>query len=466
MDTNEDRFKTELSDKPESWTWSGIKKFREENMLRSLPLQFIVIAFYLVLIECLFTVVIQLYFHDWFSKWTEGFLNAAVVTLILTPIVYTLIIKRDRTLLKQHQEALEKEVYYQQLTGKLARAFGMAETESDIVRVFERVVAKIIPNAPVELLLADSSNAHLRVASSSMNGRNKQSGDKEGDSVEEKRRDGTDPGFKYSAMCHVHSPQACLATRLGKSHIFTDSLDLDACPLLIDRSERTIAAVCEPINVAGKTIGIIHSDMEPDCPDLDFISTVFPLISKHLGNRLGLIRALNTANLAAMTDPLTGVLNRRSLEDRCAAYLTAGRKLSVVVTDIDRFKNLNDTYSHAVGDRALKEFSRTLQKICRKDDLVARLGGEEFCIVLLDVSAKDARAILDRVRTQLPVVLAQAGLPEFTASFGVADTDFGDNLESLIKIADDYMYEAKKAGRNTIVIAADKSKPKFQPQIA
>jgi diguanylate cyclase (GGDEF)-like protein len=413
-----------------------------------------VLTVYLILIECVYAIVVNVYFHDRLNTWVEGFLNAIVVSGILAPLIWQLIIKRDRTLLKQHQEALQKEVAYQHLNGKLARAFGMAETEADIVKVFKRAVDRVIPDVPVELLLADSSHAHLRIAAGSACAR---SGETDHESGAGHPEDDTPALGIRRPMCRVHTPQECLATRLGKSHVFEDSMSLDACPLLVDRSERSISAVCEPINIAGTTIGIIHSDIASDRVDLEYVSSVLPVIAKHLGNRLGLIRALKKANLAAMTDPLTGLLNRRSLEDRCASVLESGRRLSLVVADIDLFKNLNDMYSHAVGDRSLKVFSRTLQKICRTDDLVARLGGEEFCIVFVDLSAEEATPILKRIQKELPACLAQAGLPEFTASFGVTDTRFGDNLETLIKIADNSMYEAKKAGRNRIVLASAKS---------
>jgi len=457
MDANEAVVENESYAESGKRAKSVLKKSLNRSILQSLPLQFCVLIVYLILVECLFTVLMNVYFYDRFSKWTEGLLNAVIVAVVLTPIIWQLIIKRDRTLLKQHQEALGKEVRYQQLNGKLARAFGMAETELDIVKVFKRVVTKVIPDAPVELLLADSSHAHLRFATCSTVSGYAGSGGKASDSNDSNNTDEKDTNIVSSHMCNVRTPQDCIATKLGKSQVFNDSLDLDACPLLVDRSERSISAVCEPINVAGKTIGIVHSEITSETADLDFIASIFSIIARHLGNRLGLIRALNTANLAAMTDPLTGVLNRRSLEDRCASILEAGHRLSVVVTDIDLFKNLNDTYSHAVGDRSLKVFSKTLQKICRKEDLVSRLGGEEFCIVLQDISAEDAKSILERIQKELPIALAQAGLPEFTASFGVTDTDFGDSLESLIKIADNSMYEAKKTGRNRIVVASAKS---------
>jgi diguanylate cyclase (GGDEF)-like protein len=431
-----------------------------QAVIRHLPLRLFLLLALLVLIECVYEFLIGVYFETKLSRMAHCLLNAGIVSAIITPMVWQLI-----SLLKHHQEALEKEVHFQQLEGQLARAFGMAETESDIIKVFKRVVSKIIPETPVELLLADSSMAHLRLATSTVAPVCTELKDITPDPEKRNTEDAADSCTASVPMCKVRSPRDCMATRLGKNHIFVDSLALDACPILVDRNEHSISAVCVPINIAGVTVGVIRSDVTSGDVDLDFIESIFSDIAKHLGNRLGLVRALNSANQAAMTDPLTGLLNRRSLEDRCEAYLAEKRKFAVVVMDIDFFKKLNDTYSHAVGDRSLKIFSKALQKSCRKDDLVARLGGEEFCMVLLNINAETAVQTLKRVKSELPISLAQAGLPEFTVSYGVTDTDFGDNLEALIKIADHAMYEAKKAGRDKIAIASGKSEPKAEQEV-
>lgn len=427
---------------------------RMRNITRYLPLRFSILLVFLVLIECVYEFIMGVYFEDKISRLAHCLINVGIVAAVITPPFWQLI-----SLLKHHQDALQQEVNYQQLNGQLARAFGMVETESDIITVFKRVVSKVLPEISVELLLADSSMAHLRLAACTCAPESFESGriasDPENGDAEVSDR----ANVILTPMCNVHSPRECMATRLSKNHIFNDSLALDACPVLIERCKGSIPAVCVPINIAGMSVGVIHSDITLDSANLDSIHSIFSDIARHLENRLGLVRALNTANQAAMTDALTGLLNRRSLEIRCEEFLASNRKFAVVVTDIDRFKKLNDTYSHAVGDRSLKVFATVLQKICRKDDLVARLGGEEFCVVLLDANAVTAVKTLERIRTELPQSLAQAGLPEFTASFGVTDTNFGDNLEALVKIADNAMYDAKKAGRDKIVVFSAKSQP-------
>jgi len=166
-----------------------------------------------------------------------------------------------------------------------------------------------------------------------------------------------------------------------------------------------------------------------------------------------MLRAMKASALAATTDPLTGLCNRRSLEDKVGGWLEDGRSYAVVMADLDHFKELNDTHSHAAGDRALKTFARTLARCCRPDDVVARMGGEEFVVALPLADSSQAAAAMERVRTALVDDIARAGVPTFTASFGIADSLYADDLESLLKVADEAMYAAKRAGRDRVVIA-------------
>ena len=431
-----------------------------DEIIRSLPLRFAILIAIGIGFGFIFMMTVKLYFDGHLSEFHQAWIDALLLGglfaacfwyLILKPLLSSL--RGERAILFEQKRILEDSLGEQHINKQLARGFGMAESESSIITFFERAVKKILPDLQVELLLADSSQAHLRLATSTansnsneMNGSEKNGGD-DGDA--EKL-----PLKENLLMCNVSSPMECPATQWGLPMIYKDSLDLEACPVLTKRSEHSISSVCVPISVGGRTVGLIHSDCECAENNLESIASTFSIISTHLGTRLGLVRAMDAARQASMKDPLTGLLNRRSLEDLCEALFISQRKFSLVVTDIDHFKELNDTHSHAIGDRALKVFANTLQRYCRSGDLVARLGGEEFCIIFLDVTADKAVEFLERVRENLAVILNRAGLPEFTASFGVSDTNFGDSLEVLLKVADQAMYEAKQAGRNQIKAAS------------
>ncbi len=166
----------------------------------------------------------------------------------------------------------------------------------------------------------------------------------------------------------------------------------------------------------------------------------------------------------ASTDPLTGVHNRRYLDTHLDQLLqrarTTNKPLSVAFCDIDHFKKLNDTYGHAAGDEVLIEFTRRLTRNLRSFDLVARIGGEEFVVVMPDTPPERARRIGERLRQKIEVeafTVSGAEPIAVTISVGVTTSRASDEhgLE-LIKRADEAMYQAKHAGRNRVVIASTK----------
>lgn len=159
----------------------------------------------------------------------------------------------------------------------------------------------------------------------------------------------------------------------------------------------------------------------------------------------------------AVRDQLTGVFDRRGLGEQGAlAYATARRTaspLAVIMTDIDRFKIINDEYGHAVGDDALCHFADVLKQDRRTTDILARVGGEEFALVLPGTTLEDALAIADKLREQTeakPLVVDGKPL-RMTSSFGVAVlNDSDDCLSDTIVRADRALYRSKRAGRNQV----------------
>jgi two-component system, cell cycle response regulator len=165
----------------------------------------------------------------------------------------------------------------------------------------------------------------------------------------------------------------------------------------------------------------------------------------------------------AVTDPLTGLHNRRYLDSHLKLLidraLARGRPLSVCITDIDRFKSVNDTYGHDAGDEVLRDFAHRVRSTVRGADLACRFGGEEFVVVMPDTPADAAAAIAERLR----IIVENSGfaLPNsdtplsITASLGIATLNpEGDTPEALLKRADMALYQAKNNGRNQVVAAA------------
>jgi two-component system cell cycle response regulator len=165
----------------------------------------------------------------------------------------------------------------------------------------------------------------------------------------------------------------------------------------------------------------------------------------------------------AVTDALTGLHNRRYLDSHLQTLFDRAvarrRPLSVMITDLDRFKTVNDTHGHDGGDDVLREFARRLRKNVRGIDLACRFGGEEFVVVMPDTDGAVAEKVAERIRAeiaQMPFVVGDAGETiEVTVSIGVSSMLKGlDSVAGLMKRADLALYEAKSAGRNRVVAKA------------
>ena len=172
---------------------------------------------------------------------------------------------------------------------------------------------------------------------------------------------------------------------------------------------------------------------------------------------------------AAMTDPLTGLPNRRygikQLEREWNSSLRTGRPLSVVLADIDHFKEVNDGFGHDVGDAVLREVSTLLRRIGRSGDVLCRLGGEEFLVVNVSATASDAARGAERLREE--VERLELECPDYeggvTVSLGVAErTQDMATIDDLIKAADGALYAAKARGRNCVVVADPRSEGRWR----
>lgn len=159
----------------------------------------------------------------------------------------------------------------------------------------------------------------------------------------------------------------------------------------------------------------------------------------------------------AVRDQLTGLLNRRGFheygEKAFSLARRAGSPLSVIMADIDRFKYINDEFGHAAGDAALAHFAALFAEDRRKEDIVARVGGEEFAVLLPGTGLRDALALADRLCDKIgtnPMDLTSVGLP-MTSSFGVATlSDQDTDLDDMLRRADRALYRSKRAGRNQV----------------
>lgn len=167
----------------------------------------------------------------------------------------------------------------------------------------------------------------------------------------------------------------------------------------------------------------------------------------------------------AKTDGLTGIYNRRYLDQRLQEELDRSRRynnpVSILLLDIDHFKNVNDTYGHLCGDYALRGIAAELHRNLRSIDILGRYGGEEFCCILPETPLDQAYNLAERCRTQIaatPLGCIDHQL-SVTASIGVAEQLPDETADSLIKRADDALYQAKHQGRNRVVCSLTHTTP-------
>jgi diguanylate cyclase (GGDEF)-like protein/PAS domain S-box-containing protein len=332
---------------------------------------------------------------------------------------------RDITERVRLEQELTRQAQRDNFGTQLVEALEMADEEDAAYDVVELAMVEVEASSPMELLLSDSSRAQLeRAAASPTAG---------------------PPG------CPVQSPFSCVAVRRGNPVVFETSRALNACPHLRGRPSGACAAACVPVTFMGRALGVLHAT-SPDGKSLspEQVGQLTTLATQ-AGARIGTVRAFQKTQLQAATDGLTGLINRRTLEARVRELMAAHTPFALVLADLDRFKQLNDTHGHEAGDRALRLFSQVVHSIVRSEDIVARIGGEEFVIVLPGLDETQAVTVLERLRTALGK--SHTGdHPAFTASFGVSDSSHGSTLEEILRVADQGLYVSKQTGRDRVTI--------------
>lgn len=172
-----------------------------------------------------------------------------------------------------------------------------------------------------------------------------------------------------------------------------------------------------------------------------------------------LLLAKTLAEERASQDELTSLYNRRAFFEQGKQLFKQAKRyqqhVSVMMIDIDHFKNINDNHGHTVGDSVLKSIAGLLQKTIREVDILARIGGEEFAIILPQTGVEEASSLAERIRQCIEAEAIQHDLLQIniTASFGIAACMVeGDDLDKMLTKADDALYIAKKKGRNQVKI--------------
>jgi diguanylate cyclase (GGDEF)-like protein len=265
----------------------------------------------------------------------------------------------------------------------------------------------------------------------------------------------------------IFSPEQCWALRRGCTHVHPGGRSEPRCSHLLGEG----ASVCIPLIANGDAIGTFSLQEDdrlspiPDrAPDADALARRRQLadtVAEHIALAMANLSLREALRLEAIRDPLTGLYNRRYMQEFLERELHSARRkrrpLAVMILDLDHFKRYNDNFGHSAGDQALAVVGETLLRCVRADDVACRYGGEEFALILPECSLRQATVRAEEIRSCISEYHARRSdraADTLTVSIGVAAFDeTTDRVDLLLKFADEALYEAKRAGRDRVVAA-------------
>ncbi len=266
--------------------------------------------------------------------------------------------------------------------------------------------------------------------------------------------------------CQIPSTEfdsaACWALRTGHAHLVALRDSTARCS---HAEGVNVSYICIPILAQGEALGIVHLQAtmagQLESAELSFKTTFAGQVGLSIAN----IRLREALRMQSLRDSLTGLYNRRYLEELLEREIRRASRgaypLGVLMIDLDHFKNFNDTYGHEAGDAILREAGRSLVKSVRAEDFICRFGGEEFVVVLPTANAEASQARAERLRLkikELTVTDQGRSMGMVTISVGVAVfPDHGDSPNDLMAAADAALYQAKRGGRDQVAVAARKA---------
>ena len=259
----------------------------------------------------------------------------------------------------------------------------------------------------------------------------------------------------------IDEPHNCKAIRTGHAFVVNDVRVKALCPSKFALPTEG-SYYCGPLITGGIVIGSVRMQGATDLwtPERQ------RLLESYLSgaaSALSNLRLLERMKHQANVDVLTGLHNRRFLEDYAQKLFAIARRrqqpLGIIMLDLDHFKSFNDTYGHELGDRILRHFARTITTSMRDTNLAVRYGGEEFLILLPDTNLKACTLVAERIRKAVMSMVVpsntEAPLPRLTVSLGVAVfPEHGQTLKEVIQASDKAMYQSKRLGRNRVTAAA------------
>ena len=257
----------------------------------------------------------------------------------------------------------------------------------------------------------------------------------------------------------VFEPDSCWALRTGHRY---EVLAGDQAMTCGHAASVTSACVCIPIQAQGEALGVIHFQTTDDIREISALDlSLAGTFAEQIGLSIANIRLREALRSQSIRDALTGLFNRRYLEETLEREVhrtaRASQALGVTMLDVDHFQSFNDTFGHAAGDAVLHEIGVFLLRNTRADDIACRYGGEEFVLIMPNADAEATRIRIEQMRLgvkDLRIMYGDKPLGPITISAGIAAFPaHGSSPKQIMTAADAALYQAKKAGRDRVVVA-------------
>jgi diguanylate cyclase (GGDEF)-like protein/PAS domain S-box-containing protein len=263
---------------------------------------------------------------------------------------------------------------------------------------------------------------------------------------------------------NVFAPEACWALRRGRTYIVENVSVGPLCPHL--KHPPSTAYVCLPLIAKSDVLGLLHlrnrqsTHIQSEQNVISGLKDMAVILAEYLSLSIANIQLNERLARESVRDPLTGLFNRRfmieSLEREIKRAERNQTQVGIIMADIDHFKQFNDKYGHAAGDKVLTQMGGFFKAGLRGPDVACRYGGEEFVFFLSESSAENTFKRADQMREEvknLEVHYADELLASITLSMGISTyPDQGSNAEDLLRVADAALYRAKQEGRDRVII--------------
>jgi diguanylate cyclase (GGDEF)-like protein len=308
------------------------------------------------------------------------------------------------------------------------RALDMLDTETAVLDMTRTALKRVDAAFDYELHLVDPTNPELCLAMTT---------------VDRPAGDG---------RARPWSPWDSLAARQGQTIVYDTTDRLDVCPHLRSRIDEPCAAVCVPLIVMGRILGVLYAVSDNSTPSSVLVSRV-EAVARRAALHIGLIRATTKPEPVELVDEVTGLPEQKAARERLVQLTDAGTPFSLAIVDIDHFAVYRERHGEDAANEALQLLAESLVHAVRPTDLVARVGDYEFAVVLPDSTAQSALKAIERVREQLIIIQAMRPKPLFTCSFGLSHSSMSQSIDGIIALAATALETAQVEGRNRVVIA-------------